>query len=80
MIFAPFASFYNSLFCHNIPRARVRNRNFDLFAFTTFTEGEKKDGKRGGNEGKLTVAMLDKNRVKILDNIEIVKNCPKYLR
>jgi len=51
-----------------------------FFAFTTFTEGEKKDGKRGENEGKLTVAMLDKNRVKILDNIEIVKKCPKYLR
>jgi len=51
-----------------------------FFAFTTFTEGEKKDGKRGRNEGKLTVAMLDKNRVKILDNIAIVKSCPKESR
>jgi len=51
-----------------------------FFAFTTFTEGEKKDGKRGGNEGQLTEAMLDKNRVKILDYIAIVKSCPKSLR
>ena len=60
-------------------RARIP-WDFAVFAFTTITEGEKKDGKRGENEGKLTVAMLDKNRVKILDNIEIVKKCPKYLR
>lgn len=53
--------------------------DFWFFAFTTFTEGEKKDGKRGGKEGTPAVAMLDKNGVKILDNIAIVKNCPKSL-
>ena len=51
-----------------------------FFAFTTFTEEEKKDGKRGRKEGTPAVAMLDKNGVKILDNIAIVKSCPKTLR
>jgi len=50
-----------------------------FFAFTTFTEGEKKDGKRGRKEGTPAVAMLDKNGVKILDHIAIVKSCPKTL-
>ena len=42
-------------------------------------EGEKRE-KRGRKEGTPAVAMLDKNGVKILDNIAIVKSCPKILR
>jgi len=63
----------------HVTRARIP-WEICFFAFTTFTEGEKKDGKRGRKEGTPAVAMLDKNGVKILDNIAIVKNCPKSLR
>ena len=58
------------------PLARVTRARLPweicFFAFTTFTEGEKKDGKRGRKEGTPAVAMLDKNGMKIL---ELYRDC-----
>jgi|GEM_PF-2450621 len=59
--------------------ARPRPPRVSLFFFPPFTEGGEKDGKGVRKEGKPTVAIVDKNGVKILDDGVIVKFCPKIL-